>query len=510
MTHSDEYLFLIGGYDLAGDIEKVHFPEVQVLKWATIQWVNQTLALIRQIRETRGRSNAVCEVLQDRLFVFGGKSVIKRDYSSDIIYHQTSEVISVTNFLDNTWNYTASLTHPLEMSRSAASGDFIYIVSGSWNNVKQNSFHIFDVTTDTMTRSPFDLPYALIQHTVVISEEQQILYVFGGSQQTNTWLYLGLIDTDNPSTHPSPAPTGYPTQPTTIPSAAPTETRDWCDPQIEVFYENADELQSKWSITAANYNSNNLHTHYGSDNDCYFESCYGIEYDNDYYCWECYHYPYGTLDPSLEWETYATLQTPIDLTLYENVNVKYGIGGECTNWCTRPGAECSLSYSVDNGASNQVGSPVLLQQTYGVNIQFFSASLPLADKSSNVRLKLSLLQRIPNEVALCWFDEITVCGTPRTADPTSGPTRNPTLTPTNDPTNQPTITSGNPSASPTNAPTVDTMDPTMGPTIDPSVDPTVDPTVHPTSAPTNSTMDPPNVPTISTLIPTYVPTGTDT
>eukprot|EP01083_Nonionella_stella_P216577 778329_1 len=88
------------------------------------------------------------------------------------------------------------------MSRSAASGDFIYIVSGSWNNVKQNSFHIFDVTTDTMTRSPFDLPYALIQHTVVISEEQQILYVFGGSQQTNTWLYLGLMlrkDTCTPS-----------------------------------------------------------------------------------------------------------------------------------------------------------------------------------------------------------------------------------------------------------------------------------------------------------------------
>eukprot|EP01083_Nonionella_stella_P034087 93320_1 len=151
--------------------------------------------------------------------------------------------------------------------------------------------------------------------------------------------------------------------------------------------------------------------------------------------------------------------------------------------------------------------PVLLQQTYGVNIQFFTASLPLADKSSNVRRKLSLLQRIPNEVALCWFDEITVCGTPRTADMTSGPTRNPTLTPTNDPTNQPTITSGNPSASPTNAPTVDTMDPTMNPTIDPSMDPTVDPTVHPTSAPTNSTMDPPNVPTISTLIPTRVPTG---
>eukprot|EP01083_Nonionella_stella_P216575 778321_1 len=159
MTHSDEYLFLMG------DVDKVYFPDVQMLKWATMQWVNNTL--IPQLMEQRGRSRAVCEVHQCRLFVFGGKAVISGSWSSQTFYHQTSEVIYVTNFLDNTWNYTASLTHPLELSRSAVSGDFIYIVSGSYSIVKRTSFHIFDVTTDTMTR-----------------------YVFGGSQQTNTWLYL--------------------------------------------------------------------------------------------------------------------------------------------------------------------------------------------------------------------------------------------------------------------------------------------------------------------------------
>eukprot|EP01083_Nonionella_stella_P004555 13196_1 len=222
VTSTAEYLIFLGGCKTENcfDIYDIYLTDFRLMSFSTFTWIRNApdFDLVR--------THAECITHNDKLWIFGGRSIATNpNYGYSLATNQYIDISVVTNNMAANWMYTAPLSTPLYSINAIGVGDLIYLVSGNNDIV-----HILNTTNHSMT---FISPANMVQVTgdagIVLHHSNT--HVFGGSDNNNVWQYYNLnstavdasinITTKGPTYHPSYYPSYNPSYP---PSSHPSYT----------------------------------------------------------------------------------------------------------------------------------------------------------------------------------------------------------------------------------------------------------------------------------------------
>eukprot|EP01083_Nonionella_stella_P098690 277607_1 len=203
------FLAIVGGYD-SGYLKTLHLYHLIQKQWT--QPANLTYE--------RAYHSCIVHNATSRLYVLGGQGYRPLNIET---YHASNS--SVFTPLTN------NLLSPVTDARIVVYGDDIYVIGGR-NPYKYSTdqwaikIQIIDTVQQTVRYGP-SLAYGIRGAPVVILNH--ILYCFGGwgNNAMDTWQYLNLVPTvnptENPTVHPTVTPSNNPSiNPTNNPSLNPT------------------------------------------------------------------------------------------------------------------------------------------------------------------------------------------------------------------------------------------------------------------------------------------------
>eukprot|EP01083_Nonionella_stella_P106863 308814_1 len=202
LTSSSEFVYVVGGRNLAD-----YITTVQVLILQTQQW--------RVTNMNQARAYHTCTVNNNYLYALGG-------YDGSNFVHNTERMqADLTGIILHNWEDSVPLQIPVIYSRALSYGNRIFVLGGSYNSQKIDTIQIIDTASGTLSFNT--LPVALSSMGAQIIDSK--IYLIGGkldgSGNSNKAWYYDLITND-----PTKRPSETPTRPTNAPSHRPTEKTD--------------------------------------------------------------------------------------------------------------------------------------------------------------------------------------------------------------------------------------------------------------------------------------------
>eukprot|EP01083_Nonionella_stella_P300047 1022293_1 len=202
LTSSSEFVYVVGGRNLAD-----YITTVQVLILQTQQW--------RVTNMNQARAYHTCTVNNNYLYALGG-------YDGSNFVHNTERMqADLTGIRSHNWEDSVPLQIPVIYTRALSYGNRIFVLGGSYNSRKIDTIQIIDTASGTLSFNT--LPVALSSMGAQIIDSK--IYLIGGkldgSGNSNKAWYYDLITND-----PTKRPSETPTRPTNAPSHRPTEKTD--------------------------------------------------------------------------------------------------------------------------------------------------------------------------------------------------------------------------------------------------------------------------------------------